>query len=131
MYLEITNDIQVEADPFYVEDQSSPSTSYYFFAYNIKISNCGNKKVKILSRHWIINDGTGHQREVQGSGIVGQQPHIRPGDSFEFTSFCPLPTHTGNMRGVFYVINEDGDTFEIRIPLFFLRGKEKLKRSGA
>jgi len=130
MYIDITHKIKVEADPFYVTDQSSPSSNYYFFAYNVKISNLGNSIVKLVSRHWIINDGTGHKREIQGSGVVGQQPKLKPGESFEFTSFCPLPTPTGNMRGTFFMVDDKGCSFDVRIPLFFLRSEEKFKRSS-
>ena len=121
MYREITRGLQIDVDPFYVPENSTPSDHYYFFAYRVTITNQGEAPAQLLRRHWIITDGTGTRHEVRGDGVVGQQPFLQPGESFEYTSFCPLPTPTGNMRGTYDFQLESGEEFAARIPLFFLR----------
>ncbi|MBI3558161.1 MAG: Co2+/Mg2+ efflux protein ApaG [Deltaproteobacteria bacterium] len=121
MYCEITQGIQIEVTPEYLAEESSPEAAQYVFAYHIKITNMGQTEVQLLSRHWIITDGKGLVHEVKGPGVVGEQPRLKPGESHAYTSFCPLTTPTGNMRGSFQMTNDRGAMFDARIPLFFLR----------
>lgn len=121
MYQEITQEIQVEVVPTYLKEQSNPEESIYVYTYRVKITNLGKKTAQLLSRHWIIKDGGGEQREVKGPGVIGEQPILKPGEHFEYSSFCPLKSPTGNMRGTYQMQTEDGEKFDIKIPLFFLR----------
>jgi ApaG protein len=121
MYFEITDDIRVEVEPEYVPEQSKPKENYFFFSYRVKITNESTAPVQLVSRHWIITDGSGVVHEVQGEGVVGHQPKLAPGESFEYSSFCPLPTPTGNMRGSYRMVGETNKRFDVKIPLFFLR----------
>ncbi|MFL5812133.1 MAG: Co2+/Mg2+ efflux protein ApaG [Bdellovibrionia bacterium] len=121
MYYEITQGIEVEVRPEYLPDESKPEDSKYVFAYHITITNRSESEVQLMSRHWIITDGQGVVHEVNGPGVVGQQPKLQPGESHQYSSFCPLPTPTGNMRGTFQMVNQHGAEFNVKIPLFFLR----------
>jgi len=121
MYIETTHDIEVKVLPFYVPEQSDPDGERYLFGYHVTITNLGTRETKLVSRHWIITDGTNHVEEVRGEGVVGLQPTVYPGQSFEYTSACPLPTPTGNMRGSYHMVDATGRRLTIRIPLFFLR----------
>ena len=121
MYCEITRNIQVEVEPSYIPEQSRPGSNYFFFAYRVRISNRGEETVQLLSRHWVIMDGHGVVHEVKGQGVVGHQPKLAPGEVFEYESFCPLPTPTGNMRGNYQMVDQKNAEFDIKIPLFFLR----------
>lgn len=121
-----SNDIRIQVWPFFVPEQSSAQKQLYFYAYKVEIENLGQHKVQLISRHWIIRDGHGHQEQVKGEGVVGQSPILRPGESFTYTSFCPLKTPTGNMRGRYEMalLDEEGnscDYFWADIPLFFFR----------
>ncbi len=120
-YKSISNDFEVSVFPQYIPEQSSPEQSYYFFTYKIKLVNQGTKTAQLMTRHWIIVDGQRRVQEVKGDGVVGQQPVLKPGESFEYSSFCPLPTPTGNMRGSFQMEEESGGSFDIEVPVFFLR----------
>ena len=104
----------------YVEDQSDPSKNQYVFAYTITISNTGNVPVQLVSRHWVITDANGKVLEVKGLGVVGQQPLLKPGESFEYTSGTHLETAVGTMRGTYQMIADDGKHFDAPIPLFTL-----------
>ena len=126
MYQEVTQDVQVVAQPRYVPEQSVPGRGYFFFAYRIRITNMSQAPVQLVSRKWLITDGHGKVQEVSGPGVVGHQPKIKPGESFEYESFCPLPTPTGNMRGSYQMVGDDGREYDIRIPLFFLRDAQSL-----
>jgi ApaG protein len=121
MYSEITHQIRVEVHPSYVPDQSDPRSNYYFFTYKIRITNEGDIPTQLISRHWVVTDGNGTTHEVKGLGVVGQQPLLSPGESFEYSSFCPLPTPTGNMRGTYFMVDDAKREYKVRIPLFFLR----------
>jgi ApaG protein len=121
MYYELTQGIEVEVLPEYLPAESSPEASQYVFAYHITITNKSDMEVQLISRHWIITDGKGVIHEVRGSGVVGEQPKLLPGQSHRYSSFCPLPTPTGNMRGTYQMVNNQGAKFEVKIPLFFLR----------
>lgn len=115
-----TEGIEIEVESTYVPEQSDPEKQNYFFSYTIRITNKGDKPAKLVSRHWIITDGFGRVREVEGPGVVGNQPRLEPGESFEYTSYCPLPTPTGTMSGSYTMTRDDGESFKARIPQFFL-----------
>jgi ApaG protein len=121
MYFEMTQGIEVEVKPEYLPAESAPEVPRFVFAYHITITNRGETEVQLMSRHWIITDGKGVVHEVQGPGVVGEQPKLKPGEFHKYSSFCPLPTPTGNMRGSFQMVNHLGAQFDVKIPLFFLR----------
>jgi ApaG protein len=116
----LTRGIRVEAESFYDPDRSSPQESYYFFAYRIRISNLDSDTVQLMSREWFIVDGNGEEQRVQGPGVVGEQPILERGESFEYTSFCPLPTAVGSMHGSYRMVYRSGDGFEAAIAPFSL-----------
>jgi ApaG protein len=120
MYRAITHEIEVGVEPFYLEDRSDPSQSRYFWAYRVTISNHSNGRVQLLSRYWRITDGLGRVEEVRGPGVVGEQPALDPGDSFQYTSGCPLTTPSGIMVGTYTMVDRRGATFEVQIPAFSL-----------
>ncbi len=111
---------RVEVVPQYLPDRSDPDEGAYLFAYTITITNAGQVAAQLVSRHWFITDATGQTEEVQGPGVVGQQPHLKPGESFRYTSGCRLRTPSGTMRGHYLCVAEDGEHFETEIPVFFL-----------
>lgn len=115
-----SNDILVSVTPQYLPDQSSPDDQRYVFAYTVRITNRSRQAVQVVSRHWIITDGRQNTQEVRGLGVVGQQPLLTPGESFEYTSGCPLPTPVGTMRGSYHCVGEDGIPFDAPIPEFML-----------
>jgi ApaG protein len=115
-----TNGIRVQVETRYLPDQSSPRENQYLFAYRIKISNEGVETAQLISRHWVITDADGHVEQVQGPGVVGEQPVLDPGKSFEYTSFCPLRTSVGTMHGTYQMVRADGDEFEAVIAPFTL-----------
>lgn len=120
-YIEETQNIKIQVEPLFVKEQSRPEENYYFFSYRVKITNTGKEPLKLISRHWIIRDGTGREEEVKGLGVIGEQPVLENGKPFVYTSFCPLPTPTGNMRGWYYLADSQGKTIQVKIPLFFLK----------
>ena len=113
-------DITVAANAAYIADQSDPSKNQYVFAYTITVTNTGAVAAQLISRHWIITDADHHVQEVRGLGVVGQQPLLKPGESFEYTSGTHLPTPVGTMRGTYQMVAEDGSTFDAPIPPFTL-----------
>ena len=113
-------EITVSPKATYVEDQSDPSKNQYVFAYTITIANTGTVPVQLVSRHWLITDANGKVAEVKGQGVLGQQPWLKPGESFEYTSGTNIETAVGTMRGTYHMLAEDGQTFEAAIPLFTL-----------
>jgi ApaG protein len=113
-------EISVVPKATYVEDQSDPSKDQYVFSYTITISNTGNVTAQLVSRHWIITDANGKVLEVKGLGVVGQQPLLKPGESFEYTSGTHLETAVGTMHGTYQMIAEDGQQFDAPIPSFTL-----------
>jgi ApaG protein len=119
-----TRGVQVEVESEYVEERSEPSQNRYFFAYHIRITNQGDETVKLISRHWIITNSDGASEEVQGPGVVGEQPRLEPGESFEYTSFCPLTTPVGVMHGTYQMVTDDGDAFDATIAPFTLSKEE-------
>lgn len=106
--------------PQYLPAQSSPIQEIYSFAYTITIVNTGEVAAQLISRHWIIVDADGHREEVKGLGVVGHQPLLKPGESFEYSSGCRLRTPTGTMHGTYFCVGEDGERFESPIPMFTL-----------
>ena len=113
-------DVTVAVKSAYLAEQSDPARSHYVFAYTITITNTGAVAAKLVSRHWIITDAEQQVQEVKGLGVVGQQPLLQPGESFEYTSGTSLPTAVGTMRGTYQMVAGDGKTFDAEIPLFTL-----------
>jgi ApaG protein len=115
-----THNILVQVESTFLPERSSPLRRHFFFSYRIRIANEGDTVVQLLSRHWIITDANGQVEEVVGPGVVGEQPVLAPGEAFEYTSFCPLPTPFGTMRGSYRMVSEDGDDFDVDIGEFEL-----------
>lgn len=113
-------DMSVTVVPRYLPEQSDPERRQFVFAYTIRITNTGAHPAQLISRHWIITDSEERTEEVRGLGVVGQQPLLPPGDSFEYTSGCPLATPVGTMRGTYHCVGENGVPFEVDIPEFVL-----------
>lgn len=122
MYEAVTRSIAVSVTPNYSPERSSPLNSYFFWTYTINIANRGAETVQLKTRHWRITDANGKEQEVRGAGVVGEEPVLKPGESFEYTSGVPLPTPSGFMRGSYGMITPAGDTFDIEIPAFSLDG---------
>ena len=120
MYQKETRAIEITVKPFYLEEQSEPDDSHFVFAYHIRIQNNGRDVVQLLNRYWQITDGLGRMQEVRGPGVVGEQPVLRPGEAFEYTSGCPLNTATGIMVGTYEMETLDGERFDVDIPAFSL-----------
>jgi len=117
----ITNGIKVSAEPFYQESYSKPLEMKFVFAYRITIENLGTETAQLLRRHWFIVDAAGTIREVEGEGVVGQQPVLEPGNKHQYVSWCPIPTEIGKMSGTFlFQKMSDGSNFEVQIPEFHL-----------
>jgi ApaG protein len=110
----------VVSEPAFLAEQSAPQQAVYRFAYTITLTNTGTVAAQLIARHWWISDARGHSEQVQGLGVVGQQPLLQPGASFQYTSGCQLRTPSGSMRGHYFFVAEDGTRFEIEIPLFVL-----------
>lgn len=123
-YTATTNDIQVEVVPTYVPERSDPGNNQYFYSYKIRITNHAEFSCRVIHRHWKIKDGNGKVYEVQGSGVIGEQPMLAPGESYEYTSFCPLHSPYGNMRGKYQMIDQFGNRFWVDVPVFFFRKPE-------
>jgi len=120
MYMETTRSIKITVKPFYLEQHSSPADDRYVWAYQVTIENGGNEVVQLRNRHWRITDCDGRQQEVRGPGVVGEQPTLKPGESFEYTSSCPLSTPSGMMVGDYEMTTEAGDSFLAHVPAFSL-----------
>lgn len=116
----VTEDIRVEVESFYVPERSAPQRDLYFFAYEVRITNQGHQPARLVSRHWCITDGRGRVEHVRGPGVVGEQPRLDPGQTFEYTSGCPLPTPLGSMLGSYQMVRDDGAAFEAEVALFTL-----------
>ncbi len=128
MYTAITKAIRVSVEPVYLDQQSSPAEDRYVWAYHVKISNEGSATVQLLTRHWRITDGLGRLQEVRGAGVVGEQPVLAPGETYEYTSGTPLPTPSGIMLGSYGMRREDGERFDIEIPAFSLDSPHEIKQ---
>lgn len=116
----VTRGIRVTVRSRYEADMSAPEQGFYFFSYTIRIANEGSKTAQLRSRRWRITDGDGNQEVVEGAGVVGHQPTLAPGESFEYTSFCPLPTPVGAMEGSYRMLVADGGELEAEIAPFTL-----------
>ncbi len=120
MYSKTTNSITVTVEPIFLDEKSSPEKQHYVWAYHVVIENKGSETVKLKSRYWRIMDSLGRIREVRGPGVVGEQPVLKPGESFEYTSGTPLDTPSGIMAGEYYMVTEDGHDIDVDIPAFSL-----------
>jgi ApaG protein len=120
MYRAKSHDIEVTVEPEFMSDRSAPEDGYFFWSYTITIANQGADTVQLKTRHWIITDANGRVQEVRGDGVVGEQPELAPGESFEYTSGVPLTTPSGFMTGSYGMVREDGGAFDINIPTFSL-----------
>ncbi|MFZ2171482.1 MAG: Co2+/Mg2+ efflux protein ApaG [Methylococcaceae bacterium] len=114
------NKILVKATPHFIEAQSSPEDSRYVFAYTITITNAGTIPAKLLNRHWLITDSNGKIQEVRGDGVIGEQPYLKPGEMFRYTSGAVLETPVGTMQGQYTMRSDEGDDFDAHIPQFTL-----------
>jgi ApaG protein len=120
MYEAVTENIKVSVKPQFLEGQTKPEEDKYVWAYTITVQNLGNETVTLLTRHWIITDGFGRRQDVRGDGVVGEQPKLGPGQSFQYTSGCPLTTPSGMMVGSYGMITSAGRVFDVVIPAFSL-----------
>ena len=116
----ITNNIRVEVESQYLPEHSQPFQSRWYFQYSVRITNEGEETVQLIGRHWIITDGTGHVEEVRGNDVVGEQPQLVPGETFTYTSGCPLRTSSGQMHGTYAMVSESGEHFDVEIAPFAL-----------
>jgi ApaG protein len=116
----VTRGVRVRVRSEYAPERSQPSKGQWFFLYTITIANEGPRTVQLLTRHWIITDATGHVEEVRGPGVVGEQPILRPGEAFEYTSGCPLTTPYGTMEGTYQMVTDTGERFDAAIAPFTL-----------
>jgi len=113
-------DMSVVVQAQYLADQSDPADQTFVFAYTVRITNSGQRPAQIISRHWVIVDGNNVREDVRGLGVVGQQPLLAAGETFEYTSGCPLKTPVGSMRGTYLCVGEDGVPFDVAVPEFVL-----------
>ena len=118
MYEATTRHIRVSVEPVFLDEQSSPDEDHYVWAYQVKIENDGIEPVQLLNRHWQISDARGQLQEVKGEGVVGEQPMLKPGEIFEYTSGTPLATPSGIMFGSYEMETKTGERFNIKIPAF-------------
>jgi ApaG protein len=119
----VTNDIRVEVLSQYSPENSQAQQGQWVFQYTVRITNRGTATVQLLSRHWIITDALDHVEEVKGPGVIGEQPVLAPGQSFKYSSWCPLKTPTGTMRGTYQMVGAGGTQFDIEIAPFGLRAR--------
>jgi ApaG protein len=125
---ETTREIRVAVEPSFLDDQSEPDEGRYLWSYRVIIENNGKEAVQLLSRYWRITDARGRTKEVRGSGVVGEQPVIAPGRSYEYTSGAPLETPSGFMSGSYRMRSDSGENFDIGIPMFALDSPYEVKR---
>jgi ApaG protein len=119
-YEAVTNGVRVRVLPDFSDDESSPDDGHYFWTYTVEITNVGAEEVQLKSRIWLITDAEGRRQEVRGPGVVGETPVLAPGQSFSYTSGCPLPTASGIMMGSYQMEGPDGEMFDVTIPAFSL-----------
>ena len=120
MYHAKTREIEVTVTPRFLPERSSPENGYFFWAYTITLTNLGRETVQLKTRHWRITDAFGRLQEVRGAGVIGEEPVLKPGENFEYTSGVPLPTSSGFMVGTYGMVTEAGERFNIDIPAFSL-----------
>ena len=120
MYQAITRGIRVTVEPQFLPERSAPESDQYVWAYTIEIANLGTEQVQLRSRHWRITDGRGRLEQVRGQGVVGEEPVLKPGETFTYTSGCPLTTPSGIMAGTYQMERADGGTFDVEVPAFSL-----------
>ena len=120
MYTAVSKNIKVTVRPKYLAERSEPDEDRYFWSYTIEIANDGDRTVQLTHRHWQITDANGRREDVRGAGVVGEQPKLKPGDAFSYTSGCPLRTPSGVMVGTYRMVDESGDAFDVAIPAFSL-----------
>jgi ApaG protein len=120
MYEKTTHNISIQVTPDFLPDQSRPEDEHYVWSYHVRIENKGDQIVQLKSRYWKITDAFGHSHEVEGEGVIGQQPTLAPGESFEYTSGTPLPTPGGIMTGTYKMLGIHGQSFTVDIPAFSL-----------
>ena len=120
MYRTVSRGIEVKVTPRFLPDRSSPDNGHYFWAYTITLTNLGGETVQLKTRHWRITDAHGRLQEVRGPGVVGEQPVLKPGERFEYTSGVPLTTPTGIMTGSYQMVSDTGENFDVEIPVFSL-----------
>jgi ApaG protein len=125
MYSETTRGIKVTVEPVYLDEQSSPNDGQFVWAYHVRIENGSPATVQLRARHWRITDAQGRRKDVKGEGVVGEQPVLRPGEAFEYSSGTPLPTPSGFMVGTYQMETEAGETFDIAIPAFSLDQRDR------
>ena len=125
-----TRGVLVRVEPIYLSEQSDPGASQYAWAYTVDIENHGAETVQLLSRRWIITDAANRVEEVVGPGVVGEQPVLRPGDAFHYTSACPLKTPSGAMHGTYRMETEGGEVFDAVIPMFSLHLPDATRRAN-
>jgi ApaG protein len=126
MYRAVTRNIEVTVEPKFWPERSSIEKGQYFWSYTIVITNNGEETVQLETRHWIITDANGHQENVRGEGVIGQQPVLAPGERFEYSSGVQLLTASGVMTGRYQMVSESGEHFEIDVPAFSLESKRAL-----
>jgi ApaG protein len=119
-YVAETRGVIVRVAVSFLPEQSEPERGRWFWAYHIRLENAGTMAVQLLTRHWVITDGRGARHSVEGEGVIGEQPLIGPGESFDYVSGCPLSTSTGSMLGSYHMMGEDGSGFDVEIPKFAL-----------
>ena len=124
--IQTTENIQIAVEPQYLSEESHPADSFWVFTYEVVVTNMGPETVQLLSRHWIITDADGREEHVRGPGVVGKTPILKEGDSFSYTSFCPLPTQLGTMHGTYQFRREDGSVFDATIAPFVLSTSDSL-----
>jgi ApaG protein len=120
MYRTVTRQIEVQVVPRFLSERSSPENGYFFWAYTVTLTNRGGETVQLKTRHWRITDANGKLQEVRGAGVVGEQPVLKPGENYEYTSGVPLPTPSGFMVGTYGMVTAAGELFDIEIPAFSL-----------
>ncbi len=128
MYISTTRNIKVTANPIYLEEQSLPEDSHFVWAYTIQLENLGVDTVQLINRYWHITDASGHVQEVRGPGVVGEQPVLGPGETYQYTSGAALRTPSGIMMGNYEMQDEEGSSFTIEIPAFSLDSPQQVMR---
>lgn len=120
MVTAVTREVEVSVESFFLESESDPGQNRFSFAYRVQLKNIGGETVQLLGRHWIITDSSGKVQHVKGPGVVGEQPVLKPGASYEYTSGSRLESPMGTMEGTYQMVTEEGENFDIEIPMFTL-----------